>query len=142
MTVNQRRGLYGVIVGFIINLVCDLVLGVNVEVYKGIATFNVLWMIDVFFVPFGVGYVTSRIYGEKGGRYVACLPPLLLRPLSYLYLHYIAHPMGDFFLQLNLYYWGPMLILVVESANFGGIIGEVMAGVLGKKPQKKTELSA
>ncbi|HQU07345.1 MAG: hypothetical protein B7Z65_04670 [Ferrovum sp. 21-44-67] len=133
MTLTQTRAIQGVTVGFIVNLLGDLLLGVNVEVYKGIATFNVLWMLDVFLLPFIVGYVTSLIYKKRGGRYVACLPPLLLRPLSYCYLHYVAHPVGDFFYQLNLYYWGPMLILVVESANFGGIIGEVKAGVFSKK---------
>ncbi|MBU6468484.1 MAG: hypothetical protein KGN31_06615 [Betaproteobacteria bacterium] len=138
MTDLQRRGIIGITVGLVINLVGDLVLDVNVEVYKGIATFNVLWMLDVFLLPFVVGYVTSLMYKARGGRYVACLPPLILRPLSYLYLHYVAHPVGDFFYQLNLYYWGPMLILVVESANFGGILGEVKAGVLGTKINKKS----
>ena len=40
---------------------------------------------------------------------------------------------GDFFLDLDLFYWGPCVILAVESANFGAILGEVLVGVYGRQ---------
>ncbi len=39
----------------------------------------------------------------------------------------------DFFYNLNLYYWGPCVILVVEAANFGGILGEVLINAYRRK---------
>ncbi len=129
---NRKRkiGASAVLVGIALNFLGDMLLGVRIEIFSGIATFTLPWMIDIFLVPFATGLVVSKIYGFKGGKYLACLPPLVVRVASYLQLHYF-HPQGDFFYQLNLYYWGPCLILAVESANFGGIIGEVIAGAYG-----------
>jgi hypothetical protein len=63
---------------------------------------------------------------------LACLPPILVRGLSYLYL-FFSDSKGDFFLDLDLFYWGPCVILAVESANFGAILGEVLVGVYGRQ---------
>jgi hypothetical protein len=74
-----------------------------------------------------VGAAVARTFG-KGSKWLACLPPVLVRGSSYLYY---SHLKGDFFLDLHLFYWGPCVILAVESADFGAILGEVFVGEYG-----------
>lgn len=123
-----KRGSVAVMAGMLINFFGDWVTGVNIETFKGISTFTFPWMLDVFLVPFISGFVVAKIYRKRGGKYLACLPPLFVRCLTYLYMFlYVYNDGKDFYFHLNLFYWGPCVILVVEAANFGAIIGEVMA---------------
>jgi hypothetical protein len=134
MDVDYRKATLAVTAGMALNFLGDWLIGANVEVFHGIATFTLPWMIDVFLVPFAVGLLVAKIYGAKGGKWLACLPPLIVRCLSYLYMYFFVFNDGkDFFFHLNLYYWGPCVILVVEAANFGGILGEILIGAYGKK---------
>ncbi len=138
MNVDCRNATLAVAAGMALNLLGDWLLGANIEVFHGIATFTLPWMIDVFLVPFAVGLLVAKIYGTKGGKWLACLPPLFVRCLSYLYMYFFVFNDGkDFFFHLNLYYWGPCVILVVEAANFGGILGEILIGAYGKKAGAK-----
>ncbi len=134
MNVDCRKATLAVVAGMALNFLGDWLLGANIEVFHGIATFTLPWMIDVFLVPFAVGLAVAKIYGAKGGKWLACLPPLFVRCLSYLYMYLFVFNDGkDFFFHLNLYYRGPCVILVVEAANFGGILGEILIGAYGKK---------
>jgi hypothetical protein len=134
--VNQLyiRGIVAVVAGMVFNLAGDLLLGAQIEIFKGISTFTVPWMLDVFLVPFIAGVIVAKIYGRKNGKWLACLPPLFVRCLTYSYMYLFVFNDGkDFFFHLNLFYWGPCVILVVEAANFGGILAEVMAGAYKRK---------
>ena len=134
VVVDYPRATLAVLAGMALNFAGDWLIGANVEVFKGIETFSFPWMLDVFFLPFGVGLLVAKIYGKKGGKWLACLPPLFVRSLSYLYLYLFVYQDGkDFFYHLNLFYWGPVVILVVEASNFGGILGEVLVGSYSKK---------
>ncbi len=126
---NSRyvSGIVAVLAGVALNFFGDWLLGVRIEIFSGISTFSFAWMVDIFLVPFIVGLVVARIFG-KGSKWLACLPPLFVRSLSYAYLYH-SDPQGDFFLKLHLHYWGPCVILAVEAANIGGILGEVLMGV-------------
>lgn len=124
-------GIVAVLAGMALNFFGDWLLGVRIEVFKGIATFNFLWMVDIFLVPFLVGLLVARIFG-KHAKWLACLPPLFVCSLSYLYL-YFSNPGIDFFFDLHLHYWGLCVILAVESANIGGILGEVFMRVYHRK---------
>ncbi len=134
---DQRylRGVAAVVIGMAINFLGDMLLGVRVEVFSGISTFTPLWVADVFFVPFLVGFEVSWIFG-RGGKWLACLPPLFLRALAYMYLTLFDNPKPyvDFFFLIPLGYWGPTVILAVECANIGGIIGEVLKGTYRRTP--------
>lgn len=133
MTQRVINGTVAVLAGMAFNFFGDWLLGVRIEVFKGIATFNFLWMVDVFLVPFLVGLLVARIFG-KHAKWLACLPPLFVRCLSYLYLYYSnSVPGKDFFFDLHLHYWGLCVILAVESANIGAILGEVMMRVYHRK---------
>ncbi len=134
MNVNYPRAVAAVAAGMALNFLGDWLLGAQVEIFHGISTFTLPWMVDVFVLPFMVGLAVAKIYGSKGGKWLACLPPLFVRCISYVYMYlFVFHDGKDFFFHLNLYYWGPCVILVVEAANFGGILGEILIGAYGKK---------
>jgi hypothetical protein len=130
MRSRYARGVSAVLIGMALNALGDALLGVRIEQYSGISTFTIWWMLDVFLVPFIVGLAVARLFG-RGSKWLACLPPILVRGLSYLYFYH-STSQADFFWDLHLFYWGPCVILNVESANFGAILGEVLVGVYGR----------
>ena len=90
-----------------LNFIGDWLLGAHIEVFSGIATFTFPWMLDVFLVPFITGMAVAKIYGSKGGKWLACLPPLFVRWITYTYMFLFVFNDGkDFFYNLNMYYWG------------------------------------
>ena len=123
---NQRhlKGLVALLIGMSLNHFGDRLLGVKIELYSGLSTFSFAWLLDVFFVPFLGGLVVSWIFG-KGGKWLCYFPPLIVRSLSYAEILYLSGtPHGS---NLNpLGWWGFYVILAMESAGIGGIIGEVM----------------
>lgn len=137
------RGTVAVLAGMAINFFGDWLLGAKVDIFRGLATFTFPWMLDVFLVPFIAGLAVAKIYGSKGGKWLACLPPLFVRCLSYTWMYlFVFHDGKDFFFHLNLYYWGPCVILVVEAANFGGILGEVLIGAYRRQPGQQAQSAA
>lgn len=113
-------------------LLGDWLLGAHIEYFQGIATFTIPWVLDVFVVTFLSGMLVSRIVKSRKGKWIAFIPPFLARSLSYLYLYLFVFNDGkDFFFHLNLYYWGPTVILAVEFSNLGGILGDVLSGAYG-----------
>ncbi|MCC6302732.1 MAG: hypothetical protein IT489_08030 [Gammaproteobacteria bacterium] len=114
-----------ILVGSALVFCGDFLLGVRVEYFRGMATFTPYWILDIFLVPFIAGYVVAKLYGEKNGKWLACAPPLIVRGGSVLQL-YIADPEwhADLFFHLHLHYWALCVILAVEAANIGGILGE------------------
>lgn len=135
------RATVAVMAGIVFNFLGDWLLGVRIEIFRGIETFNFIWMLDVFIVPFITGLLVSKIYVGRAGKWLACLPPLFVRSASYVYL-YFSDPHGDFYFNLHLYYWGPCVILAVESSNFGGILGDVLVGAYRKKDAVTEEVAA
>lgn len=132
------RGTVAVLAGMLLNFAGDWLLGAHIEVFKGVSTFTLPWMLDIFVLPFLVGMLVAKIYGHKGGKWLACLPPLFVRCLTYGYMYLFVFNDGkDFYFHLNLYYWGPCVILVVEAANFGGILQEVLVGSYARKSEPR-----
>jgi hypothetical protein len=70
---NQRiiKGTVAVLAGMALNFLGDWLLDARIEIFKGIATFNVSWIMDVFLVPFMVGLLVARIFG-KHAKWLAC----------------------------------------------------------------------
>ena len=117
-------GLVALLVGMAVNYLGDRLLGVKIELFSGLSTFSFAWILDVFFVPFLVGMVVTRIFG-MGGKWLCYFPPLIVRSLSYAEILYVSGtPHGS---NLNpMGWWGLYVILAMESAGIGGIVGEVM----------------
>jgi hypothetical protein len=123
---NQRylRGLVALLVGISLNHFGDRLLGVKIELFSGLSTFSFAWILDVFFVPFLVGLVVAWIFGW-GAKWLSYFPPLIVRCLSYAEILYVSGtPHGSTLNPLG--WWGFYVILAMEAAGIGGIIGELM----------------
>ena len=139
---NQRylKGFVALLIGMSLNHFGDRLLGVRIELFSGLSTFSFAWILDVFFVPFLVGLTVSWIYG-MGGKWLCYFPPLFVRCLSYAEIYYVSGtPHGS---NLNpMGWWGLYVILAMESAGIGGIIGEVMIkSVYGRTKKSDREES-
>lgn len=148
---NQRyaKAMAALLIGISLNYFGDRLLGVRLELFSGLSTFSFAWILDLFFLPFIVGIVVSWVFGA-GGKWLSMLPPLIVRCISYAQIFYITGtPHGSTLNPMG--WWVLYVILAVESANIGGIIGEVMVkGVYGRtnlpantesEPPQKTEES-
>lgn len=124
MKQRYLTGLVALLIGMALNHFGDRLLGVKMELFSGLSTFSFAWALDVFFVPFLVGLVVSWIFG-MGGKWLCYFPPLIVRSLSYAEILYVSGtPHGSILNPLG--WWGLFVILAMESAGIGGIIGEVM----------------
>lgn len=123
-TKRRITGLVALTAGCLVNYLGDRALGVHVELWWGLGTFNILWMIDMFVVPLIAGIVVAVIFG-LGGKWLCYFPPLIVRTISYFnFAFYDPIPSGAQLLTFPL--WVLIVILVVEAAAFGGVIGEVI----------------
>jgi hypothetical protein len=123
---NQRylKGIVAMLIGMSLNHFGDRLLGVKIELFSGLSTFSFAWILDVFFVPFLVGLVVAWIFGW-GAKWLSYFPPLIVRCLSYAEILYVSGtPHGSTLNPLG--WWGFYVILAMESAGIGGIIGELM----------------
>ena len=117
-------GIAATLVGMALNHLGDRLLGVKIELFSGLSTFSFAWILDVFFVPFLVGLVVAWIFG-MGGKWLCYFPPLFVRCLSYAEILYVSGtPHGSTLNPMG--WWGFYVILAMESAGVGGIVGEVM----------------
>jgi hypothetical protein len=112
------------LIGMSVNHFGDRLLGVKIELFSGLSTFSFAWMLDVFFVPFLAGLAVAWIFG-MGGKWLCYFPPLIVRSLSYAEILYVSGtPHGSTLNPMG--WWGLYVILAMESAGIGGIVGEVM----------------
>jgi len=118
------RATIALLAGCIVNYLGDLALGVNIELYWGLETFNFLWFLDIFVVPLIAGIVVGLVFG-LGGKWLCYFPPLIVRLLSYYYFLYIG-PIPEGASLIPMGWWGFFVILVIESAAFGGVAGEIL----------------
>jgi len=125
---SQRlyRGAAALLLGSAFNHFGDRILGVTIEAFSGgIGYFSPSWVLDLFLVPFLAGGLVSLIFGF-GGKWLSCLPPLIVRTVSYLAIanHLTGIPAGSSLMPVG--WWGFYLILAIEAAAIGGVIGEVV----------------
>lgn len=108
----------------------DRLLGVQLELWYGLATFSFMWMLDMFALPFIAGFAVSAIFG-LGGKWLCYFPPLIVRLGSYFMLQHSVLP-PDAVLQV-MGYWAFFVILNMIAAAFGGVTGEIMVrGTYGR----------
>ncbi|OIR19345.1 hypothetical protein GALL_02250 [mine drainage metagenome] len=117
-------GLVALLAGVALNHLGDKLLGVKLELFSGLSTFSFAWMVDIFIVPFIVGLVVSWIFG-MGGKWLCYFPPLIVRSISYAEILYVTGtPHGSTLNPMG--WWGFYVILAMEAAGIGGIVGEVV----------------
>jgi hypothetical protein len=127
MNVKTRRyitGCVALLAGCLVNYGGDRLLGVHPELWWGLGTFNLAWMLDIFVVPLIAGILVAVIFG-LGGKWLCYFPPLIVRTINYFTLYSAeALPAGAQMLTFPL--WVLIVILVVEAAAIGGVIGEII----------------
>jgi hypothetical protein len=123
-------GLAALLIGCAANHFGDRLLGVQIELFRGLQTFSFMWMLDMFLLPFIVGILVAVIFG-LGGKWLCYFPPLIVRVLSYTTIKHTGIPTDASLLPMG--WWGFFVILTMEAAAIGGIIGEVvMKGTYGR----------
>lgn len=122
-----RRYLIGagaILAGCLLNYVGDWLFGIRLELFWGLETFNFIWFLQLFVLPVAVGFLVAYIFGI-GGKWLCYFPPLIVRSFAYFETQYlIGVPDGAALMPLG--WWGFFVILAMETAAIGGVLGEVM----------------
>lgn len=117
-------GLLALSVGCLVNYVGDKIIGVRLELFWGLQTFNFLWFLQLFILPVFVGMTVSMIFG-LGGKWLCYFPSAIVRCLSYVEMKYLIDiPQGADLMPFGWYIF--FMILAVESAAIGGVLGEIV----------------
>jgi len=117
-------GLLALMVGCLVNYVGDKLIGVRLELFWGLKTFNIFWFLQLFVLPVFVGMSVSMVFG-LGGKWLCYFPPLIVRCISYVEMKYLLEiPHGAALMPFGWYVF--YVILAVESAAIGGVLGEIM----------------
>lgn len=126
------KGLAALMIGCALNFLGDRLLGVQIELFLGLQTFSFSWILDMFALPFIVGLVVAAIFG-MGGKWLCYFPPLIVRAISYYFLAHSATALPPDSSLIPLGWWGFFVILTMEAAAFGGIMGEIaIKGTYGR----------
>jgi len=111
-------------VGCVVNVAGDWLIGIRIELFWGLETFNFLWFLQLFILPVIVGISVSFIYG-LGGKWICLFPPLIVRYAAYYQtVDLTGIPQGAALMPLG--WWGFFVILAMEAAMIGGVMGEIM----------------
>ncbi len=130
-------GVFAVLIGAAVNYAGDRLMGVSLEVFYGVQTFNPMWIVTLFFIPFVAGMVVSLIYG-LGGKILAYFSPIIVRGYEYSVIYDDRLNLPDGVTLLPLGYWILVVIIAVEAAAIGGVIGEIVnKKVYGRSPKSK-----
>ncbi len=130
-------GIFAVLVGATVIYVGDRLTGISLEVFYGVQTFNPMWIITLFFVPFVAGVVVSLIFG-LGGKILAYFSPIIVRVYEYNAIHDVRFDLPDGVTLLPVGFWILVVILAVEAAAIGGVIGEIVnKKVYGRSAKSK-----
>ena len=122
--IRFRKGVLALIAGCLIIYAGDHLLGIRIELFHGLSTFNFLWFIDLFIVPFIAGIAVGVIFG-LGGKWMCYFPPFIVRFYGYFETQkLIGVPDGSHLMPMG--WWGFFVILAVESAAIGGVVGEIV----------------
>lgn len=98
-------------------------LNVRVELFWGIAGFDLPWIAAVFVLPFATGVAVGFIYGW-GGKILAHFPPLVVLGISYYETMTYGAPAGAQLMPMA--WWGFFVILAMEFSAFGAVMGELL----------------
>lgn len=122
-SVRWKLFFVALLVGCLVNYLGDWVLGIRIELFYGLQTFNFIWFLQLFVWPVVVGMSVSCIYG-LGGKWISMFPPLIVRAIAYYETqNFLGVPGGAELMPLG--WWAFFVILAMEAAMFGGVFGEV-----------------
>ncbi len=133
-----QRGILAFAVGGVMMQTGFDVLGVHLEWFSGISSFNGAWILAMTVLPVGAGIAIGMIYGY-GGKYLAHLPPLAVLVISYYQSMQMPESAGMHLLPMGL--MTVFIILQMEFCAVGGFIGELFVRRTGwtSKYAKQTD---
>ncbi|MEQ6340683.1 MAG: hypothetical protein M3A44_03295 [Gammaproteobacteria bacterium] len=114
-----------VTVGVLINVIGDSWTGVQLHLFFGIDYFTYDWAITLFFIPFVAGLPVALIYGF-GGKLLAFFVPFIVQGYKYLDAFYGGAVMPEGARLLPVVYWALVVLIAMEFAGLGGLVGEVI----------------
>lgn len=132
MKPRYALGSAALMIGSAVNYFGDRLTGFRIEVWTGLSYFSGMLLLDLFIVPFASGLAVGWVFGQ-GGKWLCYFPPLIVRALAYLQ---IVHSGGlaPGSSVMNFILWCFFVILAVESAAFGGVLGEVFLRRIYSRP--------
>jgi len=123
MKPRYALGSAALMIGSAVNYFGDRLIGFRIELWTGLSYFGGALLLDVFVVPFVSGLAVAAVFGH-GGKWLCYFPPLIVRALAYAQLALLG-PIPPQTSQMNFILWCFFVILAVEAAAFGGVLGEV-----------------
>ena len=127
-------GSIAILAGTVIIYVGEHLMGIQLALFWGIQTFSPAWVFTLTVIPLIAGFVVSMIYG-LGGKLLCYFPALFAQAYSYWELLYVSGVPEEARL-LPLGFWGFVVIVVIECAAIGGVLGEVMVKkIYGRRPK-------
>lgn len=128
-------GTVALIMGCVFNYLGDRLLGVKIELFSGMLDFDGWWVADMLVLPFFVGALVAVIFG-LGGKWLCYFPPFIVKSISYLESTYINEIPDDVSI-MPAGMWALFVTVVMSSAAFGGVMGEIMVkGTYGRSPRE------
>jgi hypothetical protein len=122
-SINWIAFFIALLVGCVVNYLGDWVLGIRIELFYGLQTFNFIWFVQIFIWPLVVGLSVSFVYG-LGGKWLAIFPPLIVRAIAYYETqHFLGVPEGAYLMPAG--WWAFFVILAMEVSMIGGVLGEI-----------------
>ncbi len=112
-------------VGVVINIIGDRWTGVHLHLFSGIDYFTYDWAVTLFLVPFVAGLPVALIYGF-GGKLLAFFVPFIVQGYKYLDAYYGGVAMLEDARLLPLVYWLLVVLIAMEFAGAGGLVGEIV----------------
>lgn len=117
-------GTLALIVGCAVNYIGDHLIGIRLELFYGLSTFNGWWFLQLFVLPVLVGISVSAVFG-LGGKWLCYFPPAIVRCYAYWEtVNVLGVPEHTSLMPFGWYIF--FIILAVESAAIGGAFGEIL----------------
>lgn len=115
-------GALAIMVGCLVQYVGNKLIGVRIEIFYGLETYNLLWFLELFILPMFVGVVVSYIFGF-GGKWLAHFPPIIVLGAQYIETAYLIGANNPDLMPMG--WWAFYLILAIECCAAGGVMGEI-----------------
>jgi len=112
------KGSLVVLIGCLLIYLGIRLLGVQIELYRGIQLIDGTWITAIYLLPFLVGALMVRIFGP-GGSWLCWIPPMIVEGITYIDTAYISGVPEDAQL-IPVGYWVYYVVLMVGDAAIGG----------------------
>lgn len=121
--VHYLRASAVVFIGCLLIFAGIRLLGVQIELYRGIHLIDGSWITAIYLLPFLVGGLMVRLFGA-GGSWLCWIPPMIVEGIAYIDTAYISGVPEDAQL-IPVGYWVYYVVLMVGDAAIGGFAYQI-----------------